>query len=59
MPRVDSPILRGRLSVARGGLRPGTANWGDQNLQKLYAGAGNQYDRLWPDRYLSPAVALP
>jgi peptidase M48-like protein len=38
------------------GLDPLHPNWGerDQNLQKLYAGAGSQYDRLWPDRYLSP-----
>jgi hypothetical protein len=26
----------------------------DQRLQKLYAVAGKEYDRLWPDRYASP-----
>jgi hypothetical protein len=26
----------------------------DQKLQKLYAAAGKEYDRLWPDRYASP-----
>jgi len=26
----------------------------DQTLQKLYAAAGNEYDRLWPERYASP-----
>jgi hypothetical protein len=26
----------------------------DQTLQKLYAPAGNEYDRLWPERYASP-----
>ena len=26
----------------------------DQRLQKLYAAAGSEYDRLWPERYASP-----
>ncbi len=26
----------------------------DQRLQKLYAGAGKEYDRLWPERYAAP-----
>jgi len=37
-------------------LDPLHPSWGEreQNLQKLYAGAGSRYDRLWPDRYASP-----
>jgi hypothetical protein len=31
----------------------------DERLQKVYAAAGKEYDRLWPDRYASPGGNAP
>jgi putative metalloprotease len=31
----------------------------DDRLQKVYAAAGKEYDRLWPDRYASPGGNAP
>lgn len=37
-------------------LDPSHPRWDerDENLRKLYAAAGKEYDRLWPARYASP-----
>jgi Zn-dependent protease with chaperone function len=40
---------------------PSHPTWDDRDrrLQKLYAAAGKEYDRLWPERYASPGGNSP
>jgi len=50
-------LLEGRPGQLDGNsFDPSHPRWDerDQRLQKFYAAAGKEYDRLWPERYASP-----
>ena len=55
-------LLEGRPGQLDGNsFDPSHPRWDerDQRLQKLYAAAGKEYDRLWPERYASPGGNSP
>jgi len=55
-------LLEGQPEKAEGSFfDPSHPRWDerDQKLQKLYAAAGKEYDRLWPERYASPGGNSP
>ncbi len=55
-------LLEGRLGQSDGKVFDSFhPSWGEreQRLQKLFVGAGKEYDRLWPERYASPGGNSP